>query len=188
VRRILLALCLLAVSLTARAENDDDDGAPPAATDDRLRTDESVPPAPEGSYRGVAPGAANLPPHPPKLPLKKGPQRLTWSGFQVREGVPTVFVELTGAPDYHVSEAPGALTVTLRNTVVPIKNNRRPLRVGYFNTPVREVEARNRGRDVQLVVHTKDKERPTHRERVEPAAGGFHLLVIELGAAQSSSR
>ena len=116
-RRTLLALGLVAVTATARAQNDDDDNAPPptAAAADRLRTDESVAPAPEGSYRGVAPGAANLPPHPPKLPVTKGPQRLTWSGFQVRDGVPTVFVELTAAPDYHVSEAPGAVTVTLRS-------------------------------------------------------------------------
>ena len=61
----------------------------------------------EGAYKGVAPGAQALPPHPPRLPLKKGPQRMTWPGFQVKDGVPTVFLEVTAAPEYHVEDAPG---------------------------------------------------------------------------------
>jgi hypothetical protein len=128
----------------------------------------------------VAPGGSALPPHPPHLPLKKGPQRMIWSGFQVREGVPTVFLELTAAPDYRIAEDKGQLTVTLKNTIVPLKNNRRPLKVGYFNTQVKDVDQSPRGRDLQVVIHTKDDGRPVHKERIEPAAGGYQLLVIEL--------
>src|SRR5205814_2231280 len=80
-----------------------------------LRLDKSAPEPDAGdTYKGVAPGAPALPPHPPRLPLKRGPQRLTWPGFQVKDGVPTVFLEVTGAPDYSVEEAPGAVVVTLR--------------------------------------------------------------------------
>lgn len=180
-RRSLLALFwLLAVTPAARADDGDDDDAPPAHADKKtetLKLNETAPAS--DTYRGVVPGGTALPPHPPKLPLK-GPQRLTWSGFQVKDGVPTVFVELTSAPDYKVDEAKGELTVTLRNTVVKLKNNLRPLRVGFFNTNVSSVDTHGRGRDVQVVIHTKDAAAPSHRERVEPAAGGFQMLVIEL--------
>jgi len=149
---------------------------------DKLRVEAAAPPS-EG-YKGVAPGAQGLPPHPPKLPLKTGPQRMIWPGFQVRDGVPTVFLELTAPPDYKIDEQKGALVVTLRNTVVPLKNNKRPLRVGAFDTAVTDVETRAKGRDTQVIIKTKDAAAPAHRERVEAAAGGFQLLVIELPPAK----
>lgn len=134
----------------------------------------------EGTYKGVAPGAQALPPHPPKLPLKKGPQRMTWSGFQVKEGVPTVFLEVTSAPEYRVEDEPGAVVVTLKNTVVPLRNNRRALDVRGFDTAVKEVSTAAKGRDVKVTIKTKGGDRPAHHERVEDAAGGFRMLVIEL--------
>ena len=136
----------------------------------------------EGTYKGVAPGAQALPPHPPRLPLKKGPQRMTWSGFQVKDGVPTVFLELTSAPEYHVEDAPGEVVVTLKNTVVPLRNNRRALDVRGFETPVKEVSTQAKGKDVRVTIKTKGGDRPSHHERVEDAAGGFRMLVIELPA------
>jgi hypothetical protein len=151
---------------------------------DQVRIEEAAPPS-EG-YKGVAPGAQALPPHPPKLPVS-GPQRLTWSGFQVKDGVPTVFVELTAPPDYKIDERKGALVVTLKNTVVPLKNNRRPLRVGAFDTAVTSVEAHPRGRDTEVVISTKGPGVPAHRERVEAAAGGFQMLVIELPPSKQSN-
>jgi hypothetical protein len=149
-----------------------------AARADKLKLEESAP-AQEG-YKGVAPGAQGLPPHPPHLPLKGGPQRVTWAGFQVKDGVPTVFVELTAPPDYHIAEQKGGVVVTLKNTVVPLKNNRRPLRVGAFDTAITDVETRQVGRDTQVIIRSKGELAPAHREHVEAAAGGFQLLVIEL--------
>ena len=74
--------------------------------------------AAEGRYKGVAPGGQALPPHPPRLPLRKGPQRMTWPGFQVRDGVPTVFLEVTAAPEYRVEDAPGEVVVTTGSHVL----------------------------------------------------------------------
>ena len=105
---------------------------------------------------------------------------MTWPGFQLRNGVPTVFLELTAMPDYRIEEAPGEVTVTLRNTVVPLTNNRRPLDVTAFDTNVKMVAARRQGRDVRVTIRTRGAQRPPHREPIEDAAGGFHLLVIEL--------
>src|SRR6478672_5725850 len=120
--------------------------------------------AAEGTYKGVAPGAQALPPHPPRLPLKKGPQRMTWSGFQVKDGVPTVFLEVTSAPEYHVEDAPGEVIVTLKNTVVPLHNNRRALDVTAFETAVKQVSTSSKGHDVRVTIKTKGGERPPHHE------------------------
>lgn len=162
--------------------------AAPAATPAPAPADDESPPAssptltlnPEGKYQGVAPGSEALPPHPPKLPIKRGLQRLTWSGFQIKDGVPTVFLQLTAVPDYHIAEQKGAVVVTLKNTAIHLRNNRRPLRVEAFDTAVRQVEASSKGRDTRVTIHTKDAGNPAHKERVEQAAGGFQFLVIEL--------
>jgi hypothetical protein len=183
VRFVVVSLLVVSAAAWAQSEPDSDDkaAAEPAAGDKgNLNVNDKG--AGDGTYKGVAPGAQALPPHPPKLPLKKGPQRMTWSGFQVKDGVPMVFVEVTSAPEYHVEDAPGAVIVTLKNTVVPLRNNRRPLDVAAFDTAVKEVSTQAKGKDVRVTIKTKGGERPAHHERVEDAAGGFRMLVIELPA------
>jgi hypothetical protein len=193
-RRLLLALCMVAAPVAAQAragqaeENDKASaaGKSPAQTSGKavetgdpnlsLSGDKPV----DGKYQGVVPGGQALPPRAPKLPLKKGPQRLTWSGFKVQNGVPTVFLEVTGEPQYSVDDEPGALTVTLHKTVVPLRNNRRTLDVNAFETMVQAVEAVPRGHDVRVTIKTRGTGKPAHHERVQEAAGGFRLLVIEL--------
>jgi hypothetical protein len=91
-----------------------------------------------------------------------------------------VFLELTGEPQYSVEDEPGAVTVTLRNTIVPLKNNRRVLDVNAFDTAVQAVEAAPRGHDVRVTIKTKGTTKPAHHEHVQDAAGGFRLLVIAL--------
>jgi hypothetical protein len=161
----------LVLPLVARGEEkpkEEDDTPPPA----QLTLN------PGGVYHGVAPGKDALPPHPPKLPIKKGPQRLTWSGFQMKDGTPTVFLQTTGVPDYQVSESKGALVVTLRNTKIHLRNNRRPLRLEAWDTNVTKVEAQANGHDTRVTIHMKGA--AAHKEHVEPAAGGFQFLVISL--------
>ena len=98
----------------------------------------------------------------------------------MKAGVPTVFLEVTAVPEYHVEDSPGAVTVTLKNTVVPLKNNRRALDVNAFDTAVQAVEAAPKGHDVRVTIKTKGTTKPAHHEHVQEAAGGFRLLVIEL--------
>ncbi len=179
---MVVSVLLVSVAAWAQSSKSDDDDATPAADGEKGNLNVTDKGAAEGSYKGVAPGAQALPPHPPRLPLKKGPQRMTWSGFQVKEGVPTVFLEVTAAPEYHVADAPGEVVVTLKNTVVPLRNNRRALDVRGFETAVKEVATASKGRDVMVTIRTKGGDRPSHHERVEDAAGGFRMLVIELPA------
>lgn len=146
--------------------------------DSPLRLNGPVDPShPEGVYAGVSIGSQNLPPHPPRLPLK-GPARMTWPGFQVRDGVPTVFLQTTGTPNYAVTETPGAIRVVLRGTKIQLRNNRRPLKVAEFGTNVTEIAAAQRGSEV--VVTIKHKGEAGHRERVEPSTTGLQLLVVEV--------
>src|SRR6185436_6470525 len=112
-------------------------------------------PALKMRYQGVAPGRAELPPHPPKLPLAKGPQRLTWPGFQLKDGRPTLFLQLSGPVEYSVSQRPGEVLVTLHDTVVPLRNNLRPLLVQDFNTPVKQVRFDRKKNSVTAVVMVK---------------------------------
>jgi hypothetical protein len=184
-----LGACLVFATTSAFAQAADDDDKPAApdkttapTVEERGNLNVNEKGNAEGAYKGVAPGAQALPPHPPRLPLKKGPQRMTWPGFQVKAGVPTVFLEVTAAPEYHVEDAPGAVVVTLKNTIVPLRNNRRALDVTAFDTAVKEVSTSAKGRDVRVTIKTKGGERPQHHERVEDAAGGFRILVIELPA------
>ena len=130
------------------------------------------------TYQGVAPGGPGLPPRAPRLPLKRGPQRLTWAGFQIRDGVPTVFIQLTAPVDWSVEEKPGELVYTFKSAAIHLRNNQRPLKVADFGTPVREVKVRPAGRDVKLIIGLAKP--VSHRERTEEAAGGYKLLLVEL--------
>jgi hypothetical protein len=178
-RFVVVSILLVSAAAWAQSEGDSDEKPAPAAQEKgNLNLNDKA--AAEGTYKGVAPGAQALPPHPPKLPLKKGPQRMIWPGFQVKDGVPTVFLEVTAAPEYHVEDAPGSVVVTLKNTVVPLRNNRRSLDVTAFATAVKEVSTIKKGHDVRVTIKTKGGDRPPHHERVEDAAGGFRILVIEL--------
>src|SRR4051794_7127333 len=76
----------------AAAAGEDDDSAPPVALG-----------APVMPYQGVAPGTDRMPPRAPRLPVK-GPARLTWPGFQVHEGVPTIFLQLSSPVEWEVRE------------------------------------------------------------------------------------
>ncbi len=133
---------------------------------------------PDGTYQGVAPGATNLPPKPPKLPVK-GPNRMTWPGFQVKDGVATVFLQTTGAPDYSISDGKKGIVITIKNTTIPLKNNRRALKVSYFDSAVTEVDCKPKGKNIEVHIRTR-QDNPAHAERVESAAGGFQMLIVDL--------
>jgi hypothetical protein len=179
-RFVVGAFLVVSAAAWAQSEGDSDDKPAKSGAEEKGNLNLTDKGAAEGTYKGVAPGAQALPPHPPRLPLKKGPQRMTWPGFQVKDGVPTVFLEVTAAPEYHVEDAPGSVVVTLKNTVVPLRNNRRALDVTAFATAVKEVSTTSKGHDVRVTIKTKGGDRPPHHERVEDAAGGFRMLVIEL--------
>lgn len=140
-------------------------------------------------YQGVAPGRAELPPHPLKLPLGKGPQRLTWPGFQMREGKPTVFLQLSGPVEYSVKDRPGQLLITLYDTVANVRNNLRPLIVEEFKTPVRRISFEIRkavpktGQLGAVVVTVAVRGEVAHQERLDSAENGYSMLLVQVTPA-----
>lgn len=142
-------------------------------------------------YQGVAPGRAELPPHPPQLPLAGGPQRLTWPGFQIKDGVPTVFLQLSGPVEFTVEEQEKALVVTLQDTIVPLRNNLNPLRVDQFNTPVQAVRVQRKKVDKRpvAVVTVSVKGPVTHKEQIVQAENGYSMFVLSVvsGAAPTDA-
>jgi hypothetical protein len=133
---------------------------------------------PRGHYGGVELGGPNLPPR--QTQGKGGVSHLTWLGFRVEKGIPTVFVELSRPVVWSLDQRPGTLVYTLQQTSIPLTNNRRPVDATAFGTTVRRVVAERHGRDVQLTIRTSATVAPAHRERNEEAAGGLKFLVIEL--------
>ena len=124
-------------------------------------------------------GADRLPPRAkPNRTPKGGAARLTWIGFQQREGVPTVFVQLDKPVAWSLDQSDGKLIYTLVGATVPIPNNRRKLDAKEFGTTVQTVEARRKGRDVEVIISVKGK--VAHFEKNEDGAGGYKFLVIGL--------
>src|SRR5947208_11647534 len=98
---ILLPILVLSSNLAAADPPDGSRGkAPPAEegyspsededSDDSAEAVKKAPPLSGPVYQGVTVGSDRLPPKTPK-PSTKGPSRMTWIGFQVRDNLPTVF-------------------------------------------------------------------------------------------------
>lgn len=127
-------------------------------------------------YQGVALDNDRLPPRPP--PPASSPTRLIWTGFQVREGVPTIFLEMTRPASWNVVEKGNRITYRLKAVKVPLRNNRRQLEAVDFGTAVKRVRLLPRSGDLQLII---DLAHPlSHRERFQPAPGGYAMFVVEL--------
>ncbi len=181
----------------AKTDPQGDEPALPAGTPGDPQAQAQEGPQLQMRYHGVAPGRAELPPHPPKLPLGKGPQRMTFPGFQVNEGVPTVFLQLSGPVEYSVSEKPGQVLLTLHDTVVNVRNNLRPLKVEAFRTPVQQVsiinrpntkKTKNSENTVTVIVEVKGQ--VAHQERLTMAENGYSMLVMQvtsMGPATAAS-
>jgi hypothetical protein len=103
---------------------------------------------------------------------------MTWIGFQVRGKVPTIFVQLSKPVAWSVAESDKQLVYSLVGATITQRNNTRPLDVRNFGAAAERVEARRKGRDVEVVVQLKKKS--GHKEHHEQGPGGYKLLVIEL--------
>lgn len=135
-------------------------------------------PNPIGYYSGVSVAGNQTPPHPaPKLGTK--PSLLTWTGFERTANGSRVFVQLSSAPNYSISQKGSTITIRLRNTKVNVRNNLRRLDLSYFKTPVRSVRVRRKGRDAVLTIVLKN-DTPGEAGVVDGKAGsGYKLLVVD---------
>lgn len=136
-------------------------------------------PAREGEYQGVALGSDKLPLRPKSTPPKSGPPRVVWTGFQIKDGVPTLFVELTGQVPYRIEDTPTGLLLHLEGTKATLRNHLRPLRASFFETAITDVEPKQHGKSLVVAIKRRGKGALQHRERWETAPGGYQRLIVE---------
>lgn len=142
-----------------------------------------APVRPPVGYAGVpGPEGRNPLPHP-----KSDPPRLVWTGFKMAGDRSELFLQTTRPVTFDVVEGAAGrkLSVFLRNCRIHLKNNARRIDTRFFASPVQEVSARQRRKDVELVVTLETSAAPT--TRTEPGPDGTHFLVLTFppGRAQA---
>lgn len=77
---------------------------------------------------------------------------------------------------FEVLSAPGRLDYLLKETQVSLRNNRNPLVLTHFDTPVERAQLLKRGGDVVFRLEMKRAAEPAH-EIVRLQDGGFSLRI-----------
>jgi hypothetical protein len=160
--------------------------AVPPSVDQSLDGAAAVPVRP-GGYPGPAPGqdAKN-----PLAAPRNDPPRLVWTGFKMAGVQSEIFLQTTRPVLYELTQPSAGgragaprLSVFLRNCRIHLKNNGRRLDTRFFATKVEEVSARQRRRDVEIIVELESPATPTMR--TEPGPDGTHFLVLTFPAGQA---
>jgi len=141
----------------------------------------AAPREPERAF-AVSPGAPGTPLPSGSWP-RGGAPRLIWTGFQLTEAGSRVFVQVTRDVDLEVQTVKGGLAVTLRNCRIHMRNNSRTLDTRFFDSPVKEIAVRQRGRAVVLAIALKEPAAATPRKQAGPGGSQFWVLDFAPPAA-----
>ena len=131
-------------------------------------------------YGGVTPGS-NVSNPLPQSP--QSPPHLIWTGFQPTATGSRVFFQTTGPVEFEVKEGHvskgghSALTVVLRGCRINLANNRRKLDTRAFSTPVQSVSAKQRGKNVELLITLREPASST--PATESGPNGTRFLVFD---------
>jgi hypothetical protein len=108
---------------------------------------------------------------------------MTWPGFQARpDGASRFFIQTTQPVVHDVRRENRRIVITLRNTQLHLRNNRRPLETAYFNTPVSRARIERHGRDLAIVLDLRADVAP--QVSAQPAENGYHYLFIEFPSGE----
>jgi len=138
-------------------------------------------PKPEQSYHGVTPGSGNSLPRVEELKNRPGTW-VTWPGFTMKkDGGSRVFLQTTLTLEYAVDKTtrPAAkkLVLDLKEAQVYTSNNHNPLVTTYFNTPVRRVYLKKKGKTLNLIIELRVKKEPEISQKTDE--DGYHYLFID---------
>jgi len=113
---------------------------------------------------------------------------LIWTGFQPTATGSRVFLQTTAPVEFEmnpgrVSKGKSILTVTLRGCRIHMANNRRKLDTRAFPTPVQSVSARQRGKNVELLIAMREAATATSGTESGPNGSAFVVLEFPPGTA-----
>jgi hypothetical protein len=133
-----------------------------------------------GGYGGVSPGGTATNPL-PQPPPGSSPY-LIWTGFQPTASGSRVFLQTTAPVEFdvnpgHMSKGKSTMTVVLRGCRIFMANNRRKLDTRAFPTPVQSVSARQRGKDVEILISLREGAAVT--SGTEPGPNGSRFVVLD---------
>jgi hypothetical protein len=131
----------------------------------------------EAPYGGVTPGGGIAPPEQKRPP--SGLQAITWTGFRLlpEGGGSEVFLQLTGSVTHQEKRKGSRILITLEKTVVPLRNNLRPVIAQSFRgTPVDRFRIRLVGKD-QARLEIRLKRKSTHSVALR-TQGQYSYLVV----------
>ncbi|HEX7599619.1 MAG TPA: AMIN domain-containing protein [Polyangia bacterium] len=128
----------------------------------------------------MAPGSNTTNPL-PKPP--SSPPHLIWTGFQPTTTGSRVFLQTTGPVEFEVKEGRvgkagrSSLTVLLRGCRIFMANNRRKLDTRAFATPVQSVSAKQRRKDVEVLITLHEPAKAT--PGTDPGPNGSQFVVLD---------
>ncbi len=139
---------------------------------------------PIGSYAGVDLDGRNIPPFAVVSPDINSAV-LTWTGFGMRPGrASRVFFKLSNnVSDYVVDQQGKHIVITLPNTSINVRNNRRRLDTRFFDTPVIEVKVRRDKSSTTISILLREEATPTIS--IDPIGAGPTQVGTPAEAADS---
>lgn len=102
---------------------------------------------------------------------------VAWPGFQVTAQGTRVFVATSREVTVTVRRAPGRFVYVFANAYVPIANNRRPLIMAGFETPIDRAFLQQRGVNVELVLQMRVEVEPNLSHATDP--DGLHYTYLD---------
>ena len=140
---------------------------PDARKSDRESSDKRRSGEPDSLYQGIIPGSRDIVEHLKdsirENSDKKGPNLLTWIGFQAEDKRSRVFIQTARQPSYQVDQRKDGrrVVVTLENTEITTENFRRQIDASYFNRNVQFVGATSvDDTTVEVRIDIKESESP----------------------------
>lgn len=109
---------------------------------------------------------------------------ITFSGFQTfPDGSSRLFVRLTGKPRLTKNTSERTVIFLMENTFVGVRNNKNPLDVSHFQTPLLRAQLVEKGADVQLVMQLrKAAKQVLMQHRFTERSDDSYSLQIDLPA------
>ena len=127
------------------------------------------------AYEGVTPGTDHPPPMAQRL--RAGTLVVTWPGYQkLADGDSRYFFQTTSRVATKTHKSEGRFEVTFKRAKIHLYNNRHPLEMQFFDTPVNRVYLQRRGRDTVAVFELREQSSPSVSQK---RMGDYNFVFVQ---------